>query len=134
MLARAGTRSLDGLRQAMYVDRMVISSAAGTGSLSFEYLTAEDGYKVTMESDGLLVAAATDLAWDRLHAYLDSLAKDWRGWYGVRELSALPPRVPYSQPALTIAASVKRYLHGCGTAGFGYPRTVVHRLAVSVRG
>jgi hypothetical protein len=45
--------------------------------LSFEYVAAEDGYKVTMESDGLLVAAATDLAWERLHSYLDGLARDW---------------------------------------------------------
>jgi hypothetical protein len=100
---------------------MVISSAVGTGSLSFEYLTAEVGYKVTMESDGLLVAAATDLAWDRLHAYLDSLAKDWRGWYGVRELSALPPRVSYSQPALTIAASTDRAGHFALVAELGRP-------------
>jgi hypothetical protein len=70
MLARAGTRSLDRLRQAVYVDRMVTSSAVGTGIFSFEYLAAEDGHKVTLESDGLLVAAATNLA--RLHAYLDS--------------------------------------------------------------
>jgi hypothetical protein len=64
--------------------------------LSFEYLAAEDGYKVTMESDGLLVAASTCLAWQRLHAYLDGLAKDWRGWEGVRELLAPPHWVPYS--------------------------------------
>ena len=66
---------------------------------------------MTMESDGLLVAAATDLAWERLHSYLDGLARDWRGWEGIRELSALPPGVPYSEPAFTIAASADRAGH-----------------------
>jgi hypothetical protein len=37
-------------------ERMVISSAVGTSTLSFRYLTDEDGYEVTMECDGLLVA------------------------------------------------------------------------------
>jgi hypothetical protein len=71
----------------------VVRSARGDAMLAFRHAGEDDGsVRVDVRTGAGLAASATvSLTQARLAEFFAAMARDWRGWAGKRELTALPP-------------------------------------------
>lgn len=103
------------------MDRLSVRSADEAAELSFQFVGPADGYRVEIEAGDCRGAVNTGLGWSTLHTFIDSIAKDWRGWEGPKELHALPPGSVYALPVFRIEAMTDGAGHFTLIAELGSP-------------
>jgi len=70
---------------------------------------------------GLATSATVSLTQARLADFFAAMAREWRGWAGKRELTALPRGTGYSPPTLRLTVTADGRCHVQLRAEFGMP-------------
>lgn len=86
-------------------DRLLVESADEAASLVVEFVDADHGYKVTLQTQGARAATQTDLRWKPTADFFGAMASDWSGWDGMRELAATKELTDYGDPAFRLSAA-----------------------------
>jgi hypothetical protein len=82
----------------------VVRSARGDAMLAFQPASDDDGsFRADVRTGtGLAASATVSLTQAGLAEFFAAMAREWRGWAGKREFTALPPGTGYSPPALRL--------------------------------
>ena len=103
------------------MDEAVVYSADEAASVTFRFSDAEHGYTVGLAARQARLEMGTDLRWKPLSTFFGSIATDWRGWEGERELTAMKELSDYGPPAFRLTASNDGGGHTTVVAELGSP-------------
>lgn len=101
----------------------VVRSALGGAMLAFQPASDNDGsFRVDVRTGtGLAASATVSLTVVRLAEFFAAMAREWSGWAGKREFTALPAGAAYSPPALRLTATADGRGHVQFRAELGTP-------------